>query len=62
MTRHDDLVARILAGAQASQQDALDVLRTPDEDESLLVWPHGPFADVGPDSEIACRARSGDDW
>ncbi len=38
------------------------LLRTPDEDESLLVWPRGPFADVGPDSEIACRARSGDDW
>ncbi|QIK65215.1 GNAT family N-acetyltransferase [Nocardioides sp. HDW12B] len=38
------------------------LLRTPDEDESLLVWPHGPFADVGPDSELACRARSGDDW
>lgn len=38
------------------------LLRTPDEDESLMVWPRGPFADVGPDSEIACRARSGDDW
>ena len=38
------------------------LLRTPDEDESLMVWPHGPFADVGPESEIACRARSGDDW
>ena len=37
MTRHDDLVARILAGAQASQQDALDVLRTPDEEVMDLV-------------------------
>lgn len=38
------------------------LLRTPDEDESLMVWPQGPFADVGPESEIACRSRSGDDW
>ncbi len=38
------------------------LLRTRDEDESLMVWPHGPFADVGPDSDLACRARSGDDW
>ena len=38
------------------------LLRTPDEDESLLVWPHGPFAEVGPDSGLACRARTGDDW
>ncbi|CAM4193181.1 biotin synthase BioB [Janibacter anophelis] len=31
MTTHDDLVERILAGAQADEQDALAVLRTPDE-------------------------------
>lgn len=36
--------------------------RTPEEDESLMVWPTGPFAHVGPDSELACYERSGEDW
>lgn len=36
--------------------------RTPDEDDSVLVWPTGPFAAVGPDSELACHERSGEDW
>jgi aminoglycoside 2'-N-acetyltransferase I len=36
--------------------------RTPEEDDSIMVWPTGPFAEVGPDSDIACFERSGEDW
>jgi aminoglycoside 2'-N-acetyltransferase I len=36
--------------------------RTPDEDDSVMVWPTGAFAAVGPDSELACYERSGEDW
>lgn len=37
MTTHDDLVERILAGADATTQDALTVLQTPDEEVMDLV-------------------------
>ena len=36
--------------------------RTPDEDDSIMVWPTGPFATLGPESELACYERSGEDW
>lgn len=36
--------------------------RTPEEDGSVMVWPHGPFGDVGPDSALACEERPGEDW
>ena len=37
MTIHDDLVERILAGGEATEEDALAVLRTPDEEVMDLV-------------------------
>lgn len=37
MTRHDDLVERILTGASATPEEALAVLRTPDEEVPDLV-------------------------
>lgn len=53
---------RTYVDTSAAPHDVPRLRRTAEEDESLLVWPHGPFADLGPDTEIACRARSGDDW
>lgn len=36
--------------------------RTEDEDDSIMVWPAGPFRDVRRDSELACYERAGEDW
>jgi aminoglycoside 2'-N-acetyltransferase I len=37
-------------------------VRTPDEDEGIMVLRHGPTADVDLSAPIACHDRSGDAW
>jgi aminoglycoside 2'-N-acetyltransferase I len=39
-----------------------DLIRTPDEDDGLMVLRFGPSADVELDAPIVCQRRSGDDW
>ena len=39
-----------------------DLVRTPDEDDGLMVLRFGPSADVELDAPIVCQRRSGDDW
>lgn len=38
------------------------VIRTPDEDDAIMVIRLGPSADVDLRSQIVCEARTGDDW
>lgn len=38
------------------------LLRTPDEDDGVMVLRHGPSADLDLTSDISCEARAGDDW
>jgi aminoglycoside 2'-N-acetyltransferase I len=39
-----------------------DLIRTPYEDDGLMVLRFGPSADVELDAPIVCRRRPGDDW
>jgi aminoglycoside 2'-N-acetyltransferase I len=39
-----------------------DLIRTPDEDDGLMVLRFGPSADVELDAPIVCQRRPGDDW
>lgn len=38
------------------------LVRTPDEDDGVMVLLHGPSAGVGLAAAISCEARPGDDW
>lgn len=38
------------------------LVRTPDEDDGVMVLTYGASADVALDAPIACDARPGDDW
>jgi aminoglycoside 2'-N-acetyltransferase I len=39
-----------------------DLVRTPDEDDGVMVLLFGASRDVDPSSPIACTERTGDDW
>jgi aminoglycoside 2'-N-acetyltransferase I len=39
-----------------------DLIRTPDEDDGIMVLRFGPSADVELDAPIVCQSRPGDDW
>jgi aminoglycoside 2'-N-acetyltransferase I len=39
-----------------------ELLRTPDEDDGLMVLRFGPSADINLESPIVCQRRTGDDW
>jgi aminoglycoside 2'-N-acetyltransferase I len=43
-------------------RDGRDHLRTPDEDDGILVLRVGPSPDVALTGAIACESRPGDDW
>jgi aminoglycoside 2'-N-acetyltransferase I len=43
-------------------RDGERLIRTPDEDDGIMVLRFGPSAGVDLDGEIACEARVGDDW
>ena len=43
-------------------RDGARVLRTPDEDDGVMVLRHGPSAVADLAAPIACEARRGDDW
>jgi aminoglycoside 2'-N-acetyltransferase I len=39
-----------------------DLIRTPDEDDGLMVLRFGPSSDVDLQASIVCQSRPGDDW
>jgi aminoglycoside 2'-N-acetyltransferase I len=39
-----------------------ELLRTPDEDDGLMVLRFGPSAGINLESPIVCQRRTGDDW
>lgn len=43
-------------------RDGDALLRTPDEDDGLLILRFGESADVDVTDPICCEARPGDDW
>jgi aminoglycoside 2'-N-acetyltransferase I len=43
-------------------QHATGLVRTPEEDDGLMVLRVGPSAGVALDTAIVCESRSGDDW
>jgi aminoglycoside 2'-N-acetyltransferase I len=43
-------------------QRAGQLVRTPDDDDAVMVLLFGPSRDVDPTSPIACTERPGDDW
>jgi aminoglycoside 2'-N-acetyltransferase I len=42
--------------------DGTELIRTPDEDDGLMVLRFGPSADIDLAAPISCERRSGDDW
>lgn len=43
-------------------RDGAHLVRTPDEDDGVMVLRHGPSAGIDLTAAITCEARSGDDW
>ena len=43
-------------------QDGAQLVRTPDEDDGLMVLRFGPSAAIDLTARIVCQRRSGDDW
>lgn len=43
-------------------RDGVALVRTPDEDDGLMVLRYGPSAEIDLAAPIVCERRSGDDW
>ena len=64
-----DRAARVLRAPRLGALARADVrparratVRTPDEDDGVLVLRFGPSADVDLTAPLSCEARAGDDW